>query len=354
MKKLLYLLPIMLQLLVGGTLFLISFWIEVEAFSKLLSIFWAALFLALALEIGKAISIFYHRYLVISSPMLPYPTSVRIVSYGFRLGLICLSFLSTLIILSYSLYNVQEQIDKQKQMVNSQYDKRLNHYSSSQEKQYEDFTQQQQREYQRARKEVEFFKQKRLKEMHNKVNGTFKGPLFKEFDTRYQQALSELKIIEANQSLALQEFTQQQSQAYQTQLKHLQLERDKAIQQLVLQLDTTRKDAHNPMLVSLITLLQKQFPEYAPSLPGFILFLALFIALLMELGIILSFENVALALTPYIQQRVLHQIERETLKADFEHAQETDAIHHENDLDTLRRKAEQAYEKGKTFFDNAA
>ena len=90
------------QLLVGVALFGVSFYIENEILQAFFAAPVVALVLALSLETGKAASIVWHRYLA-QGASEDYPPITRLVSAGFRGGLVMLSLLCSLLYLGVQL-----------------------------------------------------------------------------------------------------------------------------------------------------------------------------------------------------------------------------------------------------------
>ena len=86
-----------IQLLVGMGLFTVSFLIENEVMQAFLSTSALALGLTITLEVGKAVSIVWYRYMLAVSES--YSTSLRIASGLFRLGLMILSITCSLLLL---------------------------------------------------------------------------------------------------------------------------------------------------------------------------------------------------------------------------------------------------------------
>ncbi len=85
------------QLLVGTGLFTVSFLIENRVMLAFLATPMLALSLTIALEVGKAVSIVWYRYMVAVSDS--YSVTVRIASWLFRIGLMVLSITCSLLFL---------------------------------------------------------------------------------------------------------------------------------------------------------------------------------------------------------------------------------------------------------------
>ena len=91
-----------IQLLVGICLFIVSFMIEKQVLEAFIVTPFLALLLAASLEIGKAVAIIWHRYMTSRSDVL-YPNSIRWASSLFRIGLVFLSVVCSLLFLAANL-----------------------------------------------------------------------------------------------------------------------------------------------------------------------------------------------------------------------------------------------------------
>lgn len=113
----------LIQLAVGVTLFTVSFLIENQVLQAFFAAPGIALTLAVALEAGKAMAIVWHRYMTYrdrlldeparlarrGGPVAPvgaipeYPADTRLISGGFRLGLVVLSMTCSVLFLGVQL-----------------------------------------------------------------------------------------------------------------------------------------------------------------------------------------------------------------------------------------------------------
>lgn len=84
-----------IQLIVGIAFFSASLIIEGLVLQSMLAIPLLAWFIAIVLELGKAAAIVWHRYLVVQVET-PYPGSTRFASASFRLGLLFVSTVCSL------------------------------------------------------------------------------------------------------------------------------------------------------------------------------------------------------------------------------------------------------------------
>lgn len=88
-----------IEVLAGVGLFTISFLLQNEVLQAFMSSAMLALLLAVVLEAAKVAAIVWHRYFD-SLDLASYPDSIRMTSFLFRLGLLGLSMLCSVIYLS--------------------------------------------------------------------------------------------------------------------------------------------------------------------------------------------------------------------------------------------------------------
>lgn len=186
----------LIQLVVGIGLFTLSFLIENQVLQAFLNAPLIALFLALMLEIGKAMAIIWHRYLRIRNAH-HYSVVMRTLSSVFRGGLVLLSLLCSLLC---SLLYLAQQLDRPYlqqvrsqalQQIESDLDQQQQRLQAEQVDRLATLRARQQNEYTQT-KAVINTRTAQLEswlhaEMNNVIGGVFKGPRYLEFEQQLTQ-----------------------------------------------------------------------------------------------------------------------------------------------------------------------
>jgi hypothetical protein len=177
------------QLLVGVGLFGVSFFIE----NRILQAFFAgpalALALTLALEVGKAASIVWHRYLSTSAGG-GYPKDTRLVSGSFRLALVLLSLICSLLYLGAQLDRPRLDRVRKAELaaIDAELREGLARLESDRTTRLDADQARRDREYSDARRDhqgqVDELEGLLRAEMDNVVNGVFRGPRYETLEQR--------------------------------------------------------------------------------------------------------------------------------------------------------------------------
>lgn len=350
-----------LQLLVGVALFSVSFLIE----SRILTAFFAAPLLAwalaLALEIGKAVTIVFHRHLC-QSQAEQYSLSIRLISGAFRVGLIGLSLVCSLLFIGVQLDrpHVQELRRAGLAAIDARLTEdlvRLDADSTAQAKAQRERMAGEladvRAEHDRRIRDLE---RRLATEMDNQVGGEFKGPRYREIDAQLQRAR-----VERERSLAvlMQRQTEESARlasALGREYRQARAARraQAASERHALQRASFDDDerVHDPRVVAFLRLAESLL-DLRLTAPQFVFGLSTFLSLLMELGILLAFETLVLTLGPALTVQQREAVMSEALLAEVAGTAERDAIRHDEAMERVRKGAERVVERARTHAEAA-
>lgn len=350
-----------IELLAGIGLFIISFLLQNEVLQAFMSSAALALFLAIVFEAAKATAIVWHRYFV-SLDAASYPDSIRITSFLFRLGLLGLSMLCSVIYLSSHLdrpYLKQiqaEEIGRHESLARQ----RLADIRQEQEQQRINLQAQQKDELEAKRltnqQRILSLEQALKDEMNNVVGGVFQGPRYLEINKRLEQAYSQnlldMTAIKARQFKDQQDLDQllyRQKQALEAETQQQLVTRREA----VLNNDYARDERVNhPMVVAFLKVTQSVFKWQLEPLQ-FVFTFSILTSVLTELGILLSFDTVTLSIHSLMVKQQTHEIDKEVLKADMQAKKASEDIKHEAHMDLIKKSAVRAMDKAKVYFEKS-
>ncbi|MBK1645231.1 hypothetical protein CKO25_11375 [Thiocapsa imhoffii] len=351
-----------IQLVVGIALFSVSFLIELAVLQSFLAGVVMTLVLAAALELGKATAIVWHRYLK-DAPQSLYPVSIRRISAVFRFGLVGLSILCSLLFIGVQvdrphleqvraaeLAALQSRLDADLQRVEQ---------DAAAGARRLDARQQEALAALRALHEPGIAELEQLlsAEMDNVVGGVFKGPRYQEIAARLAQAqdqrdialaaLTARQAAEANtQSAALAQAHTQSRQA----LLH---DAERARAALLNDGFETDVRAQHPLVTTFIRTLEA-VTGHAITPPLFALGLALFLAVLMELGIVLAFETITLVMLPTLSAQHREEVATAALRAELNGTATREALRHREAIERIRHRADHILNKARMHHDPTA
>lgn len=337
-----------LQLLVGITLFCVSFLIEgriLAAFFTAPILAWA---LALALETGKAAAIIFNRHLV-QSQAAHYPLSIRMASATFRFGLIGLSILCSLLFLGTqldrphvqelrqaALNEIQTRLADDLARMDAEHDARLAARRERYASEWHDRQAGQQRH-------IAGLEALLVAEMDNVMNGVFKGPRYREIAARLADARERqqhtLDALAARHDAAMAQFaealTGEHRQARTDRAARAGAERN-ALHQNSFDHDERAQD---PRVIAFLRMSEFVF-GWQINAPQFVFAFAIFLSLLMELGILLAFETLTLTSGPALAAQQREQIKNEELIAELAGSAERDTMRHAEAMTRVKKGAE--------------
>jgi len=342
-----------IQLLVGLALFLVASLIEYQ----ILRAFFAApaigLTLTAALEFGKAAAVVWHRYLA-SGGAGGYPASTRAFSIAFRLGLVGFSVLCSLLYLGVHLDrpNLEAIRTAELAAIDARLEEDLTRLAADRDAHAAADRTRRDQEYADARRDhqgqVDELERLLRAEMDNVVGKTFKGPRYEELATRLEQARTQ-----RDQALsALSERHRQEAAQLSAGLGRNFDDRRTA---RIAAAEAHRRAAHNasfdgddrthdPRVVTLMRMTESVFGLRITP-PQFVFVFALFLSLLMELGILIAFDTVTLAVLPALAAQHREAVQREALIAEVAGTAGRDAIRHRAAMDRVRKGADRLVER---------
>ena len=342
-----------LQILVGVALFAVSFLIEGHILASFFGIALVAWVLAAALEIGKAASIVWHRHLLQSQPE-EYPLATRLTSGAFRVGLVGLSVLCSLLFLGAQLDRphaaelrdaglaaVDTRLAEDLTRIDADRDARSASLASRQAAELAEA----QGEHQRRVRDLEA---RLAREMDNVVGGTFKGPRYKELEAQLvaargerERVLGELAARHAQDGPRLAAALAQEHRAARAE----RTARAEAERRAVAQADFDDDPrAHDPRVVAFLRMVQSM-AGIDLSAPQFVFGFAFALAVLTELGILLAFDTVTVAARQVLAAQQREQVLSEELIAQMAGDAEREALRHREAMDRVRRGAERIAER---------
>jgi hypothetical protein len=104
---------------------------------------------------------------------------------------------------------------------------------------------------------------------------------------------------------------------------------------------------HDPRVVTLMRMTESVFGLRITP-PQFVFVFALFLSLLMELGILIAFDTVTLTVIPALAAQHREAVQREALMAEVAGTAGRDAIRHREALDRVRKGADRLVERART------
>lgn len=281
-----------------------------------------------------------------------YPFTTRLVSKIFLGGLLALSLLSSALLLTDNLNNIQlkHQLQDQKLTALENFTKeKIAALQERQKQERQQFNTQQIQSMESLNQDIAALERSRQLEMNNVVNGTFKGERYAEYQAQYAARLQEKETLRTRQLNELRIHEADLAHAYQQEEALLLQQEAQKKQNLLEMFNPNDPRTNDPMVVSFLMALESMNLPWMPTPSQFIFLFAFMLSLLMELGIVLAFENVVLALSPILKLRLQGEIEQELLKTQLDNEQEKDSIQHEADLDAIRRQAGQQFKKAKVW-----
>lgn len=348
------------QLAVGVALFGVSLLIE----NRVLHAFFAspviALTLAIALELGKAAAIVWHRYLSLSGAAA-YPGLTRAFSAAFRIGLVGLSVLCSVLYLAEHLDrpNLAAVRNADLQAVETRLTEDLTRLTAERQARAAADQARREAEYADARRDhqgqVQELEALLRAEMDRVVGGVFKGP-------RYQELAGRLGAAQAARDAALSALSTRHRQEAadaapardDDQARAALLARAQAQQRAVREASYDGDDrTHDPRVVTLIRLAAAVFDRQLTA-PQFVFGFSLFLSLLVELGILLAFDTITLAVIPALTAQHREEVLRESLLAEVAGSADRDGIRHREAMERVRKGADRLVERAQATARRAA
>lgn len=283
--------------------------------------------------------------------MKKYPLTTRIVSHTFRVGLIALSVISAAMLVTEHTNSLKEkraiQLAK-KVAIHQQAEEQIQELKIKLETERADFINNQKHERKMLEEQIDGLDHQITQEMDYRVNGEFKGKRYQALQERREILGKDLHHLQERQQQDIRRYSEERNQAFQKTETEIRREEEHQKDDIPLLLDDP--DAVNEMVGSFLAAWQSfSGKDNVPSASQFIFVISLLLALLIELGIMMAFENVVVAIAPLLRMQLSHGFQQEMLKTSLQGEQAIQDIQHEADLDAIRRKADQTIEKARTY-----
>ena len=351
-----------IQLAVGIGLFFVSFYIETQILETFLAVPVLAVLLALALEMGKALAIIWHRYMQTQSGTA-YPIFTRFISAIFRLGLVVLSLLCSVLYLANHLDRPQldDVRSAELQKLEKNLDQALKQIDGDKALQLASLETRQKQTIEllnhRFGQRQQVLQVELTAEMNNVVNGVFKGQRYTEFERLLAQLesqwQSELERV-TNQHFSEQERLNHRLNDESMQAKNSVVALSKNQQQGVLMNDFASDERVNDAtIVSFLKVYEAVFDVTFEPLQ-FVFVFSLMLSLLMEIGIVLAFDTVTILLLPEFKRQQVQKATMDQFKADLKNQTLRDEIKHESMLDKVAKRADFTVKKAEQMVEQFA
>lgn len=307
-----------LQFAAGVTLFGISFYLQGDVLTAFLGEAILAFTLTAALEASKALTIVLYRVMK-AQQLVNYPRSVRALVLSFRIALVLLSAACSVMYLAQKLDrpNLQSVRAEDLQAIEREHAATLDRLRDAHERDRlrtasaveERHKGSVQALHDRFQPVLQSLEQALDREMDNGVRGAFIGPRYREL----QRRLDAEKAAHASQLARLGEAAAEESERrldtlaerYRSAVARAEQDFRSRRQQLMDQSYSGDSRVENPVVYSFLGVLHAVLGLRVESL-AFVFFFSLFLSVIVELGIMVSFENLTLAQLPIFAAQ--HQV----------------------------------------------
>ncbi len=342
----------MLQLLVGVGLFLCSFFIEYKILQVFIAPAALALFLSVTLEMGKVIAIVWHYYLNHLS-LSSYPGAVRLTSRLFRLGLVALSLLCSQLFLNDRMDRpnlahvkamettaVETRLGKDLDRIETRYRNRKAALTNRHKTEYADLKS-------TFDQRIINLESLLLAEMDNVVSGVFKGPRYVEFERRLSHekqacnaAVKQLQQRQSNEMAQLETWYSQQQQT-------LVSTADKKRAQILVDNFTNDERVNDPHITAFLKVTASLFDVTFNPLE-FVFVFSLMLSFLMEIGIVLAFSTITVAIAPVLKAQHETALEEEVLMTRVGGEAKHDEVMHQAAMEKIKKAGIRTVNKAKS------
>ncbi len=344
------------QVLVGFSLFACSFFVEYSVMVHFVSPPAIALLITVALEGGKVTAIVWHHYLNYLTEE-SYPATIRLTSLVFRFGLLFLSLICSMLFFTshldrpnlatvkeQELTRVKEQIAAQEDLVQKQIKEKREHLLAAQQKKVEEI---------RSLYDGKISKLESMMvaEMDNVVNGVFKGDRYNEFQRRLSEAVQSRDKLIAD----LQQQQRDELAAFNASndslLLSFQDDKVKVINDVINDDFSSNEAAQDKRVVALLKTLKSMVNLTILPLQ-FVFIFSILISLLMEIGIMLSFSTITVAIAPLLRAWHMEELEKESYRVRAESDAQKEQIKHKAAMDQIKKRGSQVVDKAKAVYRN--
>lgn len=320
------------SLLAGCTLFVISLIIQSEIFQTFMQVAFLSLPLAIAFEASKVCSIILCQYLA----YIAVGRKTRTLAVFFRVGLLSLSIICSGLYMANHLDRPHLEVVKQADIALAETSRQEKIELSR--KKIGDLKERHNTQKQEAlafyNRQVGELESLLREEMNNVVGSTFIGQRYKEFQRRLNEAKAEKQRV-------LNKLITRQTQEYQTlqvavsdELAAIESDFQSQRQAIIDNNYAEDERVNDPLIVALLALTRAVFDFDIKPLE-FVFVFALLISVLMELGIIITFESVTLMMLPVLKQAHQNTVEEERLKSKLDSDLRQENMKSEHTVDKL-------------------
>jgi len=291
-------------IMIGIGAFLISLFLEFLVILSVTANYHFALVLTLVLECSKVLAIIFHR-LVSDNKGYSIPDSVILLYNSFKLGLVVLSVICSIAIISQSVD--QPNIDKiktdDKKLVEDSYNEKLTLVQSQRQLRLDKITSEIKQKYLSRYQELDALFLPKIKETEklrdnefkNLVNGVRKGPFWYEYDRQLQDMKDEYttkkdKLISTENTELNDHITSIETE-FQKKIDDAIKEKDTAMTTIYTNDYKSDERVRNRIIVSFLRTLERGLGLKIEYLT-FALVLSLLISVLLELSIYITFNYI--------------------------------------------------------------
>lgn len=342
-----------LQITIGICLFVVCWWFEFLVITDFFSNAVVALFLTAALEGAKALAIAWHRYLSLRGGS--YPGQTRYVSAVFRVCLLLFSLLCSMVFLASALDRPNLAIVRADQLaqIKSDFESKSSQLLAAHARE---------KKLQRDRQSEALIESTDLydgnigrlellliAEMDNKVNNHFIGPRYREFSQRLQHEKLQRQQIFAEMSRTHQRNSSAMLARHRVETEELQRNYQQQYAHFSTH-DFSDDERANNQRISAIISVTKQATGFSISPLQFVMIFSVLLSVTVELGIVLAFETIIVAMLPAIATQHEQHVRKASLEAEISGEHERDHIDHEAKMNRAKNTADRLVERARKSF----
>jgi len=322
-----------LQLFAAILLFSASFLIQLSVLNTLLESFIYAVLITTGFELSKGLSIILYRHFTANHQQQKYPFSIRIFTLFFRTGLVAISIYASMNLVAGYLYAPHKQSIQTQELNNERAHYRtsldeltqlhLQEKKAIQTRMNVTYKQRLLATQQHTQQQITLLSSALKKEMNNVQNGIFKGKRYKEIDLQLKQVktegFSEQQAITQLHESAIAKVLKGEKNRYSFEAAQLKTAHDARISHIEQKDYAKDSRVEDKNTYAFIQMVNQVTPfEWSPLEVAF--FFSLALSVLMELGIIIGIENIALSYLPIFaaQETVAQEVAKNRVENEGE------------------------------------
>ncbi len=338
------------QLAVGIGLFAVSFLMQAQVIRGFMGGVFLALCLSFMLELGKVSAIVWHRYMVASRHA--YPRSTRLASAGFRMGLLLLSVICSLLFLGNHLDRplLEEARASDLAAIDSREKSLLEKLQTKRQQLLQSARDAYSMSLTAGPDSIRRLESLLLAEMDNTVKGQFKGPRYRELERRLEAEKQRQSEFLRQQDENLRSRFREIEAMIDNERNQIQLDAQKQRQAVLNGRYLTDERANDPRIVSFLNLVE-ELAGFRPSPMAFVLAFSALISLLLELGILLAFDTITIASAPVLRAQHEEQMNTGVYDSRLRESSKRSDMEHGSVMDRIRRRGESIKRHASRFSD---